>query len=411
MIECPMLLGVPPWAVQLARWRWGQLIVNRPETWGGRILLAGVAAGVFVCIDLENAGPRNADAFEAQSEVKTKQDQSKETISFKSQIRDAGWLSIKFDGSVVDLNPTRADAFTAYGFKMFEPVQVEKSSVTDTRVTLGVWDDRVRLTSRQAVSSYFKPGTDLGYLRQTGVGFDNGATSQRIETSILKTDLMRLSLFADYARVGTYFGAPDGAIKRQDPFSKPNSTTTQLGAIVERGPFTFTLKQSAQQSLAQDNAPIQVQNQIGVWLNFDELLGRSGRIPEGMSWVVPSSAWLNVGQGRMRASLSQGVNGDTTSDVSAGLSWNLGKIYANLGYWQSEYQSQLYPWKRSGIDGSLGFNEGQWGIGMYFDVGRSADTYGLAGMQQSTIRHLTSVRNVRSSLPHYLGTLDRKIGP
>ena len=83
--------------------------MNRPETWGGRILLAGVAAGVFVCIDLENAGPRNADAFETQSEVKTKQDQSKETIFFKGQIRDAGWLSIKFDGSVVDLNPTRAD--------------------------------------------------------------------------------------------------------------------------------------------------------------------------------------------------------------------------------------------------------------------------------------------------------------
>ena len=209
---------------------------------------------------------------------------------------------------------------------------------------------------------------------------------------------MRLSLFADYARVGAYFGAPDNVIKRQDPFSKPNSTTTQLGAIVERGPFIFTLKQSAQQSLAQDNAPIQVQNQIGVWLNFDELLGRSGKIPEGMSWVVPSSAYLNVGQGRMRASLSQGVNGDTTSDVSAGLSWNLGKIYASLGYWQSEYQSQLYPWKGSGINGSLGFYEGPWGIDMYFDVGRSLSSYDLAGMQQSTTQTFDNVTYVTSGL-------------
>jgi hypothetical protein len=358
---------------------------------GGRILLAGVAAGIFVCIDLERVGPRNADAFEIQSEVKSKQDQSKETISFKGQVRNTGWLSIKFDGSVLDLNPMRTDARTGDGFKMLEPVQAEKSTVTDTRVTLGVWDDWVRLTSRQAVSSYFKPGTDLGYLRQTGVGFENGATSERIETSILKTDWMRLSLFADYARVGAYFGAPDGVIKRQDPFSKPNSTTTQLGAIVERGPFIFTLKQSAQQSLVQDNAPIQVQNQIGVWLNFDELWSRSSRPPEGMSWMVPSSAWLNVGQGRVRASLSQGVNGDTTSDVSAGLSWNLGKIYANLGYWQSEYQSQLYPWKGSGIDGSLGFHEGLWGIDIYFDVGTSLQSY---GMQQPT----TETRDVTSGL-------------
>src|SRR5262249_18302516 len=151
-------------------------------------------------------------------------------------------------------------------------------------------------------------------------------------------------------------------------FSKPNSTTTQLGATVERGPLTFTLKQSAQQSLAQDNAPIQVQNQIGVSLNFDQLQGIRSRIPDSMSWVMPSSAYLYVGQGRMRG---QWVNGDTTSDVSAGLSWNLGKIYANLGYWQSAYQSQLYPWKGSGINGSLGFYEGLWGIDMYFDVGRS----------------------------------------
>ena len=137
------------------------MIVYRPKTWGGRIsLLAGVAVGVFVCIDLENVGPRNADAFEAQSEVKTKQDQSKETIFFKGQIRDAGWLSIKFDGSVMDLYPTRADALTAYGLKPFESAP-EKTALTDTRVTLGAFDDWVRLTSRQAVSSYFNPGTDL----------------------------------------------------------------------------------------------------------------------------------------------------------------------------------------------------------------------------------------------------------
>ena len=364
--------------------------MNRPETLGRRILLAGVAAGAFLCIDLKTAGPRNADALEVQSEVKTKQDQSKDAIIFKGQLRNAGWLSIKFDGSVLDMNPTRSDAFTAYGFQMLEPV--EKTTVSDTRVNVGVLDDWVRFTSRQAVSNYFKPGTDLGYLRQSE--FDNRATSQRIETSILKTDWMRLSLFADYARVGAYFAAPDNIIKRQDPFSKANSTTTQLGAIVERGPFTFTLTQRAQQSLAQDNAPTQVQNQIGVWLNFDQLQGLRGRIPDSMSWAVPSSAWVNVGEGRVKASLSQGVDGDTTSDVSAGLSWMLGKIYANLGYWQSDYKSQLYPWKGSGINGSLGFHEGLWGIDIYFDVASSLQSNALLGMQPTT----TPTRDVTSGL-------------
>jgi hypothetical protein len=371
--------------------------VNRPQTLGGRILLAGVMAGVFGCIDLENAGPQNAEAFESQVDVKTQSGQSSETVSVKGQVRDSGWFSIKFDGSMLDLNPMRVDALTAYGFNMLEPVQMEKSTLTETRVTLGVWDDWVRWTSRQAFSNYIKPGTDLGYLRQTGGRIDNTATSQRIETGIFKTDSIKLSVFADYARVGTYFAAPDFAIKRQDPFSKPNSATTRLGAIVEQGPIIFTLEQRSQQSLALDNAPIQVQNQIGVSLNFDHLQSLSSRISEGMAWVVPSSAWINVGEGRVRASLSQGVNGDT-SDVSAGLSWMLGKIYANLGYWQSDYKSQLYPWKGSGINGSLGFHEGLWGIDIYFDVASSLQSNALLGMQQPTT---TPTRDVTSGLLFY----------
>jgi len=399
--ECPRLLVGPPRAAPLA-WRSGQLIVIRPGKWGARILLIGVAAGVFVSLDLENGGFRNADAFESQLEIKTKPGSSRETTSFKGKVLGTDWLNIKVDGSMLYLNPERIDPFTSYGFKTVEPVQREKGAVTDTRVTLGVWDDWVRFTSRQAVSSYIVPGTDLANLRQTetGVGVDNGATSQHIETSIWKTDSMRLSLFAGYARAGAYFVAPDNVIKRDDLFSKPNSTTTRLGGTLERGPITFTLEQREQQSLAQDNAPILVKNQIGVSLSFDQLLGRSGGILKGMSWVVPSSAYFNVAQGRVRTSLNQGVNGDTTSDVSAGLSWNVEKIYANLGYWQSDYQSQLYPWKGSGINGSLGFYEGQWGIDLYFDVSRSATSYALTGMQQLTTQTFDA-KYVMSGLRFY----------
>jgi hypothetical protein len=39
------------------------------------------------------------------------------------------------------------------------------------------------------------------------------------------------------------------------------------------------------------------------------------------------------------------------------------------------YQSQLYPWKGSGLNGSLGFYEGQWHVGLYFDVYRSSYAY------------------------------------
>jgi hypothetical protein len=148
----------------------------------------------------------------------------------------------------------------------------------------------------------------------------------------------------------------------------------RLGGSMEWKPITFTLEQRTQQSLT-DNAPVSVENQVGVSLSLDDLRTRSGWIPRGMSWLVPSSTYLIAGQGTIRAALDQGVNGDTFSEVSAGLSWNVGKFYANVGYWWSNYQSQLYPWKGLGLNGSLGFYEGQWGVDLYFNVYRSSYAY------------------------------------
>ena len=74
---------------------------------------------MFVCV--ENVCPRNADAFRVQEEVKIK------------PVNLTDWLSIKVDGTVLNLNSARGDTLTPNGFKMFEPVQ-EKGAVSDTRV-------------------------------------------------------------------------------------------------------------------------------------------------------------------------------------------------------------------------------------------------------------------------------------
>ena len=279
---------------------------------------------------------------------------------------------------------------------------MEKSTVTDTRITLGVWDDRVRWTSRQAVSNYIKPGTDLEYL-QTGRSWDS---------TVARPRSVSRPIFSKPIRYGCHClrNMPEsGRISRlpmllsSDRIHSPSPTVRpQFGATVERGAITLTLEQRAQQSLAQDNAPILVQNQIGLSFSFDQLLGRSGGAREGISWVAPSSAWLNIGQGKVRAPVSQGVAGDTTSDVSFGLAWNVGKIYANVGYWHSDYQSQLYPWNGSGINGPLGFHEGAWAIDLYFDVSSSLRTYGLDALLQPTTQATTGLH-----IPHAILNLSR----
>jgi hypothetical protein len=349
----------------------------------GRVSLTSVAVGFVICSDFQNGGPRGAEAFEAQLKTETKQDQSSTKSSFKGQAQDSmAWLKVKLEGGVWDLNPAGMGWLTSYDWMKSDPfrmnlneVPIVKSTLADTRVTLGLWDDWVRWTSRQAVSNYITPGTQPGYLVRPGFQLDDVATSQHIDASVWKTDSMRLSVFAEYDRVGAYFAAPKFAIKPDDPFATPNSTSTRLGSAVSWGPITFTLAQHAEQSLAQYNAPITVENQIGVSLSLDDLRTRSGWIPQGMAWMLPSSTYLFVGQGRVTAALDQGVNGDAVSDVSAGLSWNVGKFYANFGYWMSNYQSQLYPWKGLGLDASLGFYEGQWGVDLYLDIYRSSYAY------------------------------------
>jgi hypothetical protein len=339
-----------------------------------------VGVGFCVCSD---AGPRSADAFELQLETQAKQDVFSEKSSFKGQARDSlAWLNVKLEGGVWNLDPVGMGSLTSSDWMKSDPfrtsldqVPIVKSTLADTRVTVGLWDDWIRLTSRQAVSNYIAPGTNVGYLIRPGFGPDEVAASQHIDASIWKTESTRLSVFAEYDRVGAYFEAPNFAIKPQDPFATPNSTTMRLGSAATWGPITFTLEQRTQQSLAEYNAPIKVENQIGLSLSLDDLRTRTGWIPQGTSWMVPSSAYLIVGQGRVSAAPDQGVNGDTVSDVSAGLSWKVGNYYANIGYWMSNYQSQLYPWKGSGLDGSLGFSQGQWTVDLYFDVYRSSYAY------------------------------------
>jgi hypothetical protein len=238
-----------------------------------------------------------------------------------------------------------------------------------------MWDDWVHWTSRQAVSNYVAPGTELGYLVRPGFGLDDVATSQHFDASVWKTETMRLSVFAEYNRVGANFVGPNTIIKREDPFSTPDSTTMRLGGSFWWNPISFTLEQRTQQSLVENNGPTKVENQISASVSLDDFRTRSGWIPQSMSWVAPSSAYLYYGQGRMSAALDQGVNGDTISDVGAGLSWNVKNFYASFGYWTSNYQSQLYPWKGSGLDGSLGFYEGQWTFDLYFDVYLSSYAY------------------------------------
>jgi hypothetical protein len=127
--------------------------VPRIQASGEYFLAALVTVGFLVCIDLENGGPVNANAFELQFDPKT--DSLSEKHSIKGQVGDPdGWLTLKLDGTVWDMGaPGVARSYDPQMFNsvplMAEPaplewnqLSAEKSAVSDTRATLGVLDDR-----------------------------------------------------------------------------------------------------------------------------------------------------------------------------------------------------------------------------------------------------------------------------
>jgi len=116
----------------------------------------------------------------------------------------------------------------------WDQIAPEKSTVNDTKTTLWMLDDRLRVTYREAVSSYLVPGTNTANLTRNGLGFDNAASSERIDATVWKTGSMALSLYAEYNRVGADFLAPTFAIKPQDAFFTANSTTTRVAAHSSR---------------------------------------------------------------------------------------------------------------------------------------------------------------------------------
>lgn len=369
--------------------------VHLAEASGKCLFAATLAAGIFVYIDLGNFGSLTANAFEFL-QFDGKSGSFSDKNSFKGQFGDPeGWLTFDLDSTSWNMDaPGMAYSYDPQPFNslwvMADPAQAEWNQLSaerlaDTRATVGMWDDRLRWTFRQAVSSYITiPNTNPAYLTRS---FDNAATSQRLDTTIWKRGSTHLSLFGENDRVGAYFVSPNFAIKPQDPFSTPNSRTTLLGGALQQGPVTLTLKQRAQQSLAQDNAPIRTENQVGISLSLDDLWNGNS-----WSWTLPSSAYVIVGQGRVKA-LDQSINGVTMSDVSAGFLWSRNNVSAYLGYWSSQYQSQSYPWQGLGIDGSIGYHEGSWGIDFYFDVYRSGTSYLTATQPVANVQSLTSQRS------------------
>lgn len=67
------------------------------------MFVAGVAIAILVCDDLRNTGSRSAAAFEFKVEDKPTPSSGK--TFFKAEARDpTGWLSLKLDGILWDVN-------------------------------------------------------------------------------------------------------------------------------------------------------------------------------------------------------------------------------------------------------------------------------------------------------------------
>jgi hypothetical protein len=248
----------------------------------------------------------------------------------------------------------------------------EANRVNDVQLKAALLDDRLRITSRRASSSYgplalssrrsmadLEPDRDVFAIHRTAEG---EAFLHRLDADIRRSEDLNISVFGLYSKIDAdyeYIDASSG-----DPFGKSDRESRKFGTTVRWNPIEVTLAREHARKL---NGPEEALYEATISVDLDTLWSRFGSGDgEGLWALAPSSTWANVAQGEVGSG-----TGDRTSNVSLGLSWDRPDFYASVDVWDYRYDSGAgtYDWAGSGGYAGFGANGERWsvdaGIGMY----------------------------------------------
>jgi hypothetical protein len=279
----------------------------------------------------------------------------------------------------------------------------ESNTVAQNRIRLGLFEDRVRLTTRHGRSQFdadaagLAPaaisGGDPGSLdRMIGrSGAVGEAFSQRLDVSLWRSGPARIDGFGSYQHVDPLFESSENG--KPDPFGKPGRRVLETGGAIQAGSFGLALSR------------ISVQADAGNPRVDDRPDERSYRALLTAS-LDPLSAWLSASQGRVDPQGSR-REGAATRDLSFGLAWNGVASSATLSVWRSTYESSGagLDWAGSGADLGGGIDRERWGL--YAGLGAQRDRSDQADYHsvESSLAGFVSLSLRPKGLPRLATTL------
>jgi hypothetical protein len=247
----------------------------------------------------------------------------------------------------------------------------EANRVNDAQLTVTLLDDRLRLTSRRASSSY---GPSVPYIERPTVGlepngnvFSSRSTAEgdaflhRLDADIRRSEDLSISIFGLYSKMDSdyQYRSPLSG----EPFGQRNSSSRKIGTTLSWSPVDLSLAHERSRKL---DGPDEAQYEANIGVGLANLWPRLGGNDEGLWAFAPSSTWASVALGEVGSG-----TGDQTRSVSFGLSWEKPNIHASLDVWDYRYESGsgTYDWAGIGGYAGAGVSGERWsidaGFGMY----------------------------------------------
>jgi outer membrane protein assembly factor BamD len=283
------------------------------------------------------------------------------------------WLHVQFDSGTVERR--RRTDNEILGLPLEDLDEWEEGTVSNSKFTAGILDDRLRWTTSYSWSRYRDADTD--YQERSGQ-----SVLHRLDAEIWESRDLSLSVYGSHGLVDSDFESIEDD-KRFLPLSDTNRITDEIGTRIELGPVALGVSWDRSQQ-AEDGSESDDFRRFGyegnATLNLDDLRDRFGNPLGDTFWsIAPGSLWLTYGSHQVDIA-GGGDTYDRTTDFSVGASWGWDSAYGNLSYWRSIYDGRQpsledADWLGDGLDLGLGFFGQQWTLDGVLSISRAMDLY------------------------------------
>jgi hypothetical protein len=297
-------------------------------------------------------------------------EQSHRALAFEGDLRLGGDATLALKGNLVDsLQSLGRGPHNRLGGAL----DWRQTKVAETEMQVGLLDDRVRLSSTQALSQFDESDDPEGAL-ESGVAF-----AQALEADLIRSGEWRISSFVRRSQVDHAF-EDDGLPDKGKDLRGRNRSTVSIGSTFGWGPIDLTLARETNERVRDGNGYQEDNVRSMVTVGLEDLSQRFGL--ESWPALAPDAAWVSVSPGEVDPGGALSSAQDRTLDQGFGLSWAWSGAYADLSFWRYVYDgrqpdAEEADWIGRGAMLALGAYGARWNADVSFglDQGRNEDPY------------------------------------